>query len=174
MRRRDIILALVCGCVLSLGLSQGAAAAVPQATLRGAFAVAPPSAPAAVKAMIKAGNRIRHKPYKWGGGHGGGWWSPGGYDCSGSVSYVLHAAGLLDSPLDSRGFMRYGAGGGGAWVSIYANNGHAYTVIAGLRFDTSQTTDGDRSGPGWSEILLDNRGFRVRHPLGLLHATPLG
>src|SRR3954447_6379435 len=150
MRRRGILLASLCGGLLALGAAGTATADVPHATLRGAYAVAPRSAPPAVKAMIKAGNRIRHKPYKWGGGHRG-WWSPPGYDCSGAVSYVLHAGGLLDYSLDSRGFMRYGEGGGGAWVSIYANDGHAYAVIAGLRWDTSFITDGDRSGPGWSE-----------------------
>ena len=113
-----------------------------RAVLKNGLAYAPSQAPAEVKAVIWAANQIRHKPYKWGGGHGS--WKDTGYDCSGSVSYALHGGGLLSYPLDSRGFMRYGEGGGGAWVSIYANNGHAYAVIAGLRFDTSDITDGDR------------------------------
>ncbi len=134
-------------------------------------AVAPPSAPPAVKAMIEAGNRIRHRPYHWGGGHRS--WNSAGYDCSGSVSYVLHAAGMLEWPLDSTGFMRWGDGGGGSWVRIYANHEHVFAVIAGLRWDTSYTTDGDRSGPGWSEEMRPTGGFRLRHPFGLLAATPL-
>ncbi len=101
-------------------LPRAASAKVPQATLTpGGRAIAPASAPPAVKAMIEAANRIRHRPYRWGGGHRS--WNSRGYDCSGSVSYVMHAAGLLDYPLDSRGFMRWGGGGAGSWVRIYAN-----------------------------------------------------
>jgi hypothetical protein len=154
------------------GGSAAAAAQVPQATLApGGRAIAPASAPPAVEAMIEAANRIRHRPYHWGGGHRS--WNSRGYDCSGSVSYVMHAAGLLDYPLDSRGFMRWGGGGGGSWVRIYANHGHVFAVIAGLRWDTSYATDGDRSGPGWSEEMRNTGGFRLRHPLGLRGAEPL-
>jgi len=81
-------------------------------------------------------------------------------------------AGLLDSPLDSRGFMRWGGGGPGSWVRIYANHGHVFAVIAGLRWDTS-SDEGDGHGPGWSEAMRSGRGFRLRHPLGLLAAEPL-
>jgi hypothetical protein len=163
---------LVAACACLLAAASGAGAAVPEATLLpGGRAVAPASAPAAVEAMIEAGNRIRSRPYSWGGGHRS--WSARGYDCSGSVSYVMHAAGLLESPLDSHGFMRWGASGAGQWVRIYANDGHVFAVIAGLRWDTSMTDDGDRSGPGWSEEMRSTAGFRLRHPLGLLQAEPL-
>lgn len=164
-------------CLLTLALTVGAqagpaAADVPQATLTpGGRAIAPPSAPASVKAMIEAANRIRHRPYRWGGGHRS--WNSAGYDCSGSVSYVMHAAGLLESPLDSTGFMRWGGGGGGSWVRIYANRDHVFAVIAGLRWDTSYSEDGDRTGPGWSEVMRPTGGFRLRHPLGLEAAVPL-
>lgn len=154
------------------GLAPAASAEVPDATLTpGGRAIAPASAPPAVRAMIEAANRIRHRPYHWGGGHRA--WNARGYDCSGSVSYVMHSAGLLDYPLDSRGFMRWGGGGGGSWVRIYANREHVFAVIAGLRWDTSYTEDGDRSGPGWSEVMRPTGGFRLRHPLGLLGAEPL-
>ncbi len=169
MLRWGMIL-VVCGCLL--GPVASASAAVPDATLLpGGRAVAPASAPPAVKAMIEAGNRIHNRPYRWGGGHRG--WSSRGYDCSGSVSYVMHAAGLLEAPLDSRGFMRWGGGGPGQWVRIYANDGHVFAVIAGLRWDTSMTDDGDAHGPGWSETMRSGRGFRLRHPVGLLQAEPL-
>jgi hypothetical protein len=175
MRRGWKIAGLVGVLALTAVLGAGAAPAaaqVPDATLTpGGRAIAPASAPPAVEAMIEAANRIRHRPYRWGGGHRS--WNARGYDCSGSVSYVLHAAGLLDSPLDSRGFMRWGGGGAGSWVRIYANHGHVFAVIAGLRWDTSYTTDGDRSGPGWSEEMRETGGFRLRHPLGLLGAEPL-
>ncbi|HXR59939.1 MAG TPA: hypothetical protein VN732_01285, partial [Solirubrobacterales bacterium] len=119
---------LVCG---ALAGTAPAGAQVPQARLLpDGRAVAPASAPPAVKAMIEAANRIRHRPYVWGGGHRD--WNSRGYDCSGSVSYVMHAAGLLEWPLDSTGFMRWGAGGAGSWVRIYANKEHVYAVIAGL------------------------------------------
>jgi hypothetical protein len=163
---------LLVTCVCSLAISSSASAAVPQATLLpGGQAVAPASAPPAVVAMIEAANRIRHRPYVWGGGHRA--WGSRGYDCSGSVSYVMHAAGLLESPLDSTGFMRWGGGGAGSWVRIYANREHVFAVIAGLRWDTSMTEDGDRTGPGWSEYMRSGGGFRLRHPLGLLAALPL-
>ena len=126
------------------------------------LAVAPAAAPAAVKAMIAAGNRIHDKPYKYGGGHAK--WNDSGYDCSGSMSFVLHAAGLLSRALDSTGFMRWGEAGKGQWVTNYANPGHSYMVIAGLRFDTSGTSsDGSR----WDTAMRSSRGYTVRHPAGL-------
>ena len=105
------------------------------AVLRGDKAYAPSRAPYQVKQVIWSANRIRHKPYKWGGGHGT--WDDSGYDCSGAVSYALHGAALLSWPLDSRGFMKWGKAGAGHWITVFATNGHAYMVVAGLRFDTS-------------------------------------
>jgi cell wall-associated NlpC family hydrolase len=125
-------------------------------------AVAPSSAPDAVKAIIDAGNRIATKPYKYGGGHGR--WNDTGYDCSGSVSYVLHAAGLLRSPLDSGQFMSWGDHGRGTWVTIRTNPGHAYMIVAGLRFDTSARS---QTGSRWTEQMRSAHGFRGRHPDGL-------
>ena len=132
------------------------------ATLHGGAAEAPADAPQAVKAAIAAANHIRHKPYVWGGGHGS--WKAAGYDCSGSVSYVLHAAGLLDSPRVSGALESWGAKGRGRWISVYANGGHAYMVIAGLRFDTSGP---GQSGPRWRSENRSPRGYRVRHASGL-------
>jgi hypothetical protein len=126
------------------------------------LAIAPASAPAAVKAMIAAGNRIHDKPYKYGGGHSR--WNDTGYDCSGSMSYVLHAAGLLDTALDSTGFMRWGEPGKGQWVTNYANPSHSYMVIAGLRFDTSGRSD---DGSRWDTEMRSSSGYTVRHPAGL-------
>ena len=159
---------LLAACALAAPAPATAGAATPQAKLLpSGRAVPPPSAPPSVKKMIRAANHIRRRPYRWGGGHRN--WNSRGYDCSGSVSYVLHAAGLLDYPLDSRGFMRWGGRGPGSWVRIYANPGHVYAVIAGLRWDTS-SDEGDGHGPGWSEEMRSGRGFRLRHPLGLLRA----
>jgi cell wall-associated NlpC family hydrolase len=124
-------------------------------------AVAPASAPAAVQAIIAAGNAIRGLPYKYGGGHGR--WDDTGYDCSGSVSYALHAAALLKSPLDSSSFMSWGEAGPGQWVTIYTNPGHAYMIVAGLRFDTSGMDDGSR----WDARARSASGYTVRHPPGL-------
>jgi hypothetical protein len=149
----------------ALVLPGAATAEVPAAHLNGTKAVAPKGAPKVVKQMIRAGNRIRDKKYVWGGGHAD--WNDKGYDCSGSVSYVLHKAGLLDYALDSGGFMKWGKGGAGKYVSIYANKEHVFMVVDGLRFDTSYITDGDKSGPGWSETMRPLKGFRNRHPAGL-------
>jgi cell wall-associated NlpC family hydrolase len=126
------------------------------------LAVAPASAPEAVKAIIAAGNEIATKPYKYGGGHGR--WDDSGYDCSGSISYVLHAAGLLDTALDSTGFMSWGERGRGEWVTIRANPSHAYMIVAGLRFDTSARR---QTGNRWSDTMRSARGYHGRHPEGL-------
>ena len=125
-------------------------------------AVAPPGAPPEVVKAIAAANKITRKPYKWGGGHGR-WWDSG-YDCSGSVSYVLYKAGLLDVSRDSTGFMSYGKRKRGDWITIYANGGHAYMEIAGLRFDTSGRGE---DGPRWRLERRSARGFVKRHPVGL-------
>ena len=126
------------------------------------LAVAPDSAPDEVKAIIEAGNAIATKPYKYGGGHGR--WNDSGYDCSGSVSYVLHAAGLLNRALDSTEFMSWGEAGRGTWVTIRTNPSHAYMIVAGLRFDTSARKE---TGTRWSEQMRSARGYRGRHPDGL-------
>jgi cell wall-associated NlpC family hydrolase len=126
------------------------------------LAVAPASAPPEVHAIIAAGNEIATKPYKYGGGHGK--WKDTGYDCSGSMSYVLHEAGLLDTALDSTGFMSWGERGRGEWVTTYAHGGHAYMLVAGLRFDTSARR---ATGNRWSDEMRSPRGYTIRHPEGL-------
>ena len=126
------------------------------------LAIAPASAPAEVAAVIRAGNRIARKPYRYGGGHGR--WRDMGYDCSGSVSFALHGAGLLRSSLASSGLMRWGAHGRGRWITTFANAGHAYMVVAGLRFDTSARK---RTGSRWTATMRSGRGYKRRHPLGL-------
>jgi cell wall-associated NlpC family hydrolase len=125
-------------------------------------AVAPASAPEEVKAIIAAGNEIHAKPYRYGGGHGR--WRDSGYDCSGSMSYAFHGAGMLDMALDSTGFMRWGEAGKGTWVTTYANAGHSFMVVAGLRFDTSGASG---AGSRWQTDMRSARGYTVRHPEGL-------
>jgi hypothetical protein len=125
-------------------------------------ASAPSDAPAEVKAVIAAANRIVGKPYKYGGGHGS--WEDSGYDCSGSESYALHGGGFVDSPLTSGDFERWGAAGRGEWITSYANSGHSYLVVAGLRFDTGW--HGGGQGPRWSSEMRPSSGYVVRHPAG--------
>lgn len=135
-----------------------AAAVLPDGT-----AIAPLSAPAVVAAVIQGGNEIARTPYKWGGGHGA--WSDNGYDCSGSVSFALAAAGLLGQPLTSGQLMQWGAPGPGKWITIYASGTHTFMFVAGMRFDTS-----GRSGPlgtRWQPALRSTSGFVARHPPGL-------
>jgi Putative peptidoglycan binding domain len=126
-------------------------------------AVAPASAPQEVRDAIAAANRIVGKPYKYGGGHAR--WRDSGYDCSGAMSYALHGAGLLDRPLTSGDFMRWGRRGKGSWITVYAHGGHGFLVIAGLRFDTGWNNAG--RGPRWSEKMRPTDGYAVRHPAGL-------
>jgi len=125
--------------------------------------VPPKSAPARVKLVIAAANKIRSKPYVWGGGHAR-WWDRG-YDCSGSVSYALHGGDFIESPLPSGPMEKWGVAGEGRWITVYANGGHAYAVIAGYRWDTSGDNGGE-TGPRWHEELRDNIGFIARHPAG--------
>jgi peptidoglycan hydrolase CwlO-like protein len=130
-----------------------------QATLNSdGTATAPADAPDAVKGVIAAANAITNAPYAYGGGHGS--FESSGYDCSGSVSYALHGGGLLSAPLDSTGFMTWGDPGPGSWITVYSNPGHAYAVIAGLRFDTSGAP------PRWQTEPRDPAGFVATHPPG--------
>jgi peptidoglycan hydrolase-like protein with peptidoglycan-binding domain len=115
-----------------------------------------------VHRIIRAGNRIATMPYKYGGGHGT--YHDSGYDCSGSISYALHYAGLLRTPLDSTGFMSYGLPGPGRHVTIYANSGHAYMVVDHRRFDTSAISE---TGSRWTSTHRSSAGYVVRHPPGL-------
>jgi hypothetical protein len=130
-------------------------------------AYAPSYAPIQVQRAIWAGNQIRHKPYIFGGGHAS--FKAAGYDCSASVSYVLHAAGMVSSPLDSSEFMSWGRRGLGRWITVYTNPGHAFVEIAGIRFDTSAEADPNPpsgSGPRWRPLFQHPSGFSARHPSG--------
>jgi cell wall-associated NlpC family hydrolase len=129
---------------------------------RDGTAVAPDDAPEVVKRVILAGNQIAKFPYRWGGGHGA--WRDSGYDCSGSVSFALAGAGLLDRPLTSGDFMSFGRAGPGDWITLYANPGHIFMVVAGLRFDTSGQ---GRAGTRWQEAARPTAGYAVRHVPGL-------
>jgi cell wall-associated NlpC family hydrolase len=139
------------------------AAPVPPATVNSdGTATAPAGAPATVVALIAAGNQIATTPYKYGGGHGS--FTDKAYDCSGSVSFALHGAGLLAATLDSTELSTWGRSGAGRWITIYANKTHTYLVVAGIRFDTS----GQKAAGGtrWQAALRSNKGFKVRHPAG--------
>ena len=126
------------------------------------LAIAPANAPDQVKAIIAAGNEIAKTPYKYGGGHGS--WQDSGYDCSGSVSYALHGAGLLEQSMPSGGFMSWGDAGPGQWVTLYAKSSHIFMVVAGLRFDTSGRSN---AGTRWQADMRSGDGYAVRHPAGL-------
>jgi cell wall-associated NlpC family hydrolase len=125
-------------------------------------ALPPLEAPEEVKQIIEAGNIIARTPYVWGGGHGK--WLDTGYDCSGSVSFALAAAGLLNGPLASGPLMSWGKPGPGKWVTIYSSPGHVYMYVAGVRFDTSNSRV---TGSRWSNTVRSNAGFVARHPEGL-------
>jgi cell wall-associated NlpC family hydrolase len=153
---------------LDAAFGPGAARAVDAAALSsGGLATVPPAAPARVAAIINAANSVARKPYVYGGGHGrlaDETFVDTAYDCSGSVSFALAAAGLVDSPMDSSTLARYGKPGPGRWVTIYANAGHAFMTVAGLRFDTSGR---DAHGSRWQADSRSVGGFVARHPPGL-------
>jgi cell wall-associated NlpC family hydrolase len=135
-----------------------------KAVLVNGRAIPPANAPAAVKKVIAAANKIRTKPYVYGGGHAR-WWDSG-YDCSGAVSFALRGAGLITSPMPSGSLAGWGSAGKGRWITVYANGGHAYAVIAGLRWDTAGVTNG--TGPRWHKSLKAQASgpFTARHPDG--------
>lgn len=124
-------------------------------------AAAPFDAPPVVQMVVQAANEIAKTPYRWGGGHGA--WRDKGYDCSGSVSFALAAAGLLDGPLTSGGFLQYGSPGRGRWITLWTNQTHIFMEIAGIRYDTG----GLRSGTRWQPTMRPTAGFTPRHPPGL-------
>jgi len=132
------------------------------------LAIIPDTAPRKLVALMHAANDVAHKPYVYGGGHGrvaGEIWTDSAYDCSGSVSYALAAAGYLDGPETSGTLMSFGKPGPGKWVTIYANAGHTFMVVAGLRFDTSGRQN---TGTRWQPANARSyAGFTVRHPVGL-------
>ena len=139
-----------------------------RAALRGNIAAAPAAAPLEVKRAIWAANQLRSKPYRYGGGHRS--FNDSGYDCSGTVSYVLGAAGLLKSPTSSSALKNFGRNGRGKWITVYARNGHTFAVIAGLRLDTTamNTMRRDRNwAPRWQATDRQPHGFQARHPAGL-------
>ncbi len=175
--------AAVVACALAAGLALGPATALggsggvgaggtsggcksgSQAKLRDGLAIPPCSAPQRIKDVIAAANEIaKGTPYCYGGGHAS--FKSSCYDCSGAVSYALHGGRLLDSPLDSSGLMRWARHGKGGWLTVYANPGHAFLTVAGLRFDTSDTKG---AGPGWASTMGAERPgeYRKRHKANL-------
>jgi hypothetical protein len=142
--------------------SGGSNAVTHAIALPNGVALPPLEAPEAVKQIIEAGNGIARTPYIWGGGHGK--WLDKGYDCSGSVSFVLASAGLLSVSETSGQLMSFGRPGPGRWVTIYASDGHVFLEVAGIRFDTgAQSVTGSR----WANTGRSTAGFAVRHPAGL-------
>jgi len=133
------------------------------AMLKNGIAYAPRNAPASVKRAIAAGNRLQGKPYKWGGGHARH--NDSGYDCSGTVSYVLREAGLMKGSIPSRGYFQYGKKGEGKWITLYIRKGHVFMTVAGLRLDTGGP--GGETGPRWKPQTRQVRGHVMRHPSGL-------
>ncbi|HEU4656915.1 MAG TPA: hypothetical protein VFR97_05300 [Capillimicrobium sp.] len=136
-------------------------------TLAGGHAIAPPDAPGAVQAIVAAANRVAKLPYVYGGGHGRGiegMFVDSAYDCSGSISFALAAAGLIDRPMTSGELARWGRPGQGEWVTIYANAGHAFMVVGGVRFDTVGLRE---TGSRWQRPFRTVSGFTAVHPPGL-------
>jgi hypothetical protein len=137
-------------------------------------AAAPADAPEQVKQAVWAANSLQGLPYRYGGGHSLAFDVGKGADCSGTVSFALHAGGLLKTPLDSGSFMQWGRRGRGAWITVFTNPGHAYVKIAGLRLDTSvagmSRTAGIAAsafepGPRWRPMRRSPLGFVRRHPV---------
>jgi hypothetical protein len=186
-RHRQLVLraALACAC-LAVALAGAAPASAARGTGGAVFvppppppqkaliwngrAIAPASAPVRIKRVIEAANQIVEKPYRYGGGHRRfGRQLDTGYDCSGAVSHALYGGRFLRSPLHSGALMSWGLSGPGSWLTVYAHRGHAYVVVAGLRFDTSMRdpdAPGPSTGPRWSRTLRRSAAFVPRHPDG--------
>lgn len=133
------------------------------ALIQHGVAWAPTKAPAPVHRAMEAGNLLQGKPYRWGGGHAS--FEDTGYDCSGTVSNILHKAGLTSRTMTSSEFKNYGSPGHGRWITIYARDGHVFMTIAGLRIDTGGTKED--TGPVWKPFSRKTSSFIVRHPPGL-------
>jgi len=143
-----------------LTMSAESCAPVKKAKLVNGRAIAPASAPARVKKVIAWANKIRKRPYVYGGGHGS--FKSRGYDCSGAVSYALRGGRFISSPMASPSYINWKKRGKGKWITVYSNPGHMYMVVAGLRFDTANTGS---DGPRWSKSLRSTSGsFSARHP----------
>jgi len=138
---------------------------LPVLSYDGRYAHAGPEMPLPVQIAVEAANRLQGKPYVWGGGHK--YLYDRGYDCSGSVSHVLHQAALLPGPRLSQDFRNYGLPGPGRFITIYARGGHVFLSVCGLRFDTSDIGSGRGDGPRWRPTARNPRGYALRHPPGL-------
>jgi len=141
----------------------GAPPTVPGAKARllaSGLAAAPASAPYEVKAIIAQGNKIARLPYKWGGGHAS--WNDTGYDCSGSLTFALRTT-FRRGAFPTFGYSNWKEAGVGRWITTYANSGHVYMVVAGLRFDSSGVR---QTGSRWQTQMRDGSGFVARHPAG--------
>lgn len=132
-----------------------------KAKIRNGKAIPPVIAPKRVKKVIRAGNKIRNKPYVYGGGHGS--FKSNGYDCSGSVSFALKGGNFVKAPMASGPYMSWGKSGKGKWITVYTHEGHAYLEVAGIRLDTSGTGG---TGPSWHKTKGDRSGFLARYPKG--------
>jgi hypothetical protein len=131
----------------------------------GRRAFAPRRAPRIVHHCVHVGNTLQGKPYRRGGGHSRV--DDSGYDCSGAVSHVLIKTGLLDSPLPSKAFKKWGQPGRGKWITVYAKSDHSFITLGGLRLDTGWVRDGDERGPRWKTRTRPTNGYVMRHPRGL-------
>ena len=129
------------------------------------IAYAPAAAPLRVKQLIWSVNTILRRPYVYGGGHGR--FNDRGYDCSGLVSYAMHAAGLLKTPMSAPGFFRFGTYGAGRWITLWVRSGHVFAQVAGLRLDTTPYPSRGVEGPRWRPQMRDTSAFVPRHPVGL-------
>jgi hypothetical protein len=168
--RTIALIAVICGAASSANAlpfpSSGPMVSGRGARLRYGLAAAPQDAPIAVKRAIWAANQLSSKPYRFGGGHRS--FSDNGYDCSGTVSFMLGGAGLIKSPMSSSDLRAFGERGPGRWITIYARKGHTFAVIAGLRLDTTPwDNSSNRFAPRWQSSTRAPLGFETRHPVGL-------
>jgi hypothetical protein len=164
MRFTAILFLGLCGPLTAFGADSRPTVPGQVAVIKNGLACAPLGAPESVQRAIWAVNGLSKKPYRWGGGHGT--FYDRGYDCSGTVSFLLHHAAGLGDPTPSRGMLSYGSPGPGRWITVYAQRGHVFATVAGLRLDTTDLRGG-RQGPRWHREARSTAGFVARHPKGL-------
>jgi hypothetical protein len=138
-------------------------------------------APPTVQTMLEKAQSLVGRPYVWGGGHStADWQNAAGYDCSGFVSAVLGAAGIISSPQSTQTLPSQPGltGGPGQYVTIYDRDNnpdpgqdHVIIDIDGNWYESGGNSADNPSG-GVAKINPPSQAYlatfnQLLHPVGL-------